>query len=82
MAREGPAARQRTGTAYAAASPMAQDNLLDDWQDGAPDQAELVRVLFTLTLEGAFGDPSHGGNRDGRGWHLIGFAPCEPRHHA
>lgn len=73
-------ARRRAGKPYALASATTQNNLLDDWQDGSPDQAEMVRMLMTLTLEGAFGDPSHGGNRDARGWQLIGFAPCEPRH--
>ena len=73
-------ARRRTGKPYALASVATQNNLLDDWQDGSPEQAEMVRLLMTLTLEGAFGDPSYGGNRDARGWQLIGFAPCEPRH--
>jgi gluconate 2-dehydrogenase gamma chain len=73
-------ARRRTGKPYALASVATQNNILDDWQDGSPEQAEMVRMIMTFTLEGAFGDPSHGGNRDARGWQLIGFAPCEPRH--
>jgi gluconate 2-dehydrogenase gamma chain len=75
-------ARKRSGKRYSEASTVAQDNLFDDWQDGSPEQSEFVRLFMNLTFEGAFGDPSYGGNRDGRGWRLIGFAPCEPRHHA
>jgi len=75
------AAQQRAHVAFSAANASVRDNILDDWQDGPRDQAEFVRMLMKLTLEGAFGDPSYGGNRGGRGWALIGFAPCEPRHH-
>ena len=77
----GAEARRRAGVPFAQLSAASQDNLLDDWSDGAPDRAAAVALILTLTLEGAFGDPSHGGNRDARGWQLIGFAPCEPRHH-
>jgi gluconate 2-dehydrogenase gamma chain len=62
-------------------APLQQDYILEDWQDDAtPDQADFLPLLLELTLEGAFGDPSYGGNRDGKGWRLIGFEPCEPRH--
>jgi gluconate 2-dehydrogenase gamma chain len=72
--------RRRSGKPFHEASSIDQDNLLDDWQDGTPVQAAFVRMLMTLTMEGAFGDPSHGGNRGGQGWRLLGFEPCEPRH--
>jgi gluconate 2-dehydrogenase subunit 3-like protein len=75
------AARRRAGAPFGELAAALQDQILDDWQDGTPAQVEFVRMLIELTFEGAFGDPSHGGNRDGRGWQLIGFAPCEPRHH-
>lgn len=35
-------------------------------------------TLRTLVLEGLFGDPSHGGNVDGVGWRMLGYAG--PRH--
>jgi gluconate 2-dehydrogenase gamma chain len=76
------AAQRRGGGAFCDASASVRDNILDDWQDGSREQAEFVRMLVNLTLEGAFGDPAYGGNRGSRGWQLIGFAPCEPRHHA
>jgi gluconate 2-dehydrogenase gamma chain len=75
------AAQQRAHVPFSNASATVRDNILDDWQDGSREHAEFMRILMNLTLEGAFGDPSYGGNRGGRGWALIGFAPCEPRHH-
>lgn len=36
-------------------------------------------VLFTLTLEGTFSDPVHGGNRDESGWKMLGYVPDGPR---
>ena len=41
--------------------------------------AHFFDVLFTLTLEGAFSDPVHGGNRDQAGWTLLGYVPDGPR---
>jgi gluconate 2-dehydrogenase gamma chain len=58
-----------------------QDDIIDDWQIGTGEETEFVRLLVRLTLEGAFGDPSYGGNRNGEGWRLVGFAPCEPHRH-
>jgi gluconate 2-dehydrogenase gamma chain len=55
-----------------------QDDVLGDCESGTPDEIEFFRMLLHLTLEGAFGDPSHGGNKNGLGWRLIGFAPGEP----
>ncbi len=30
-------------------------------------------VVYEHTLEGTFGDPLYGGNRDAVGWKLVGF---------
>ncbi|CAB4689049.1 MAG: hypothetical protein F2663_02795 [Actinobacteria bacterium] len=35
-----------------------------------PAAFELLR---RRAIEGAFGDPSHGGNREGAGWQLLGY---------
>jgi hypothetical protein len=35
--------------------------------------SEFFFLARTLTLMGAFADPSYGGNRGGAGWELIGF---------
>ena len=38
----------------------------------------FLRVIVPLTLEGTFGDPLYGGNRDRLGWQMIGFTPQLP----
>jgi hypothetical protein len=38
----------------------------------------FMRTLIGLTLEGFFGDPIYGGNRDRVGWRMIGFVPQQP----
>jgi gluconate 2-dehydrogenase gamma chain len=68
----------RCGKPFHLAGAVEQDDILEAWQDGTPAQSEFVRMLVHLTLEGAFGDPSHGGNKNGLGWRLIGFQPGEP----
>jgi gluconate 2-dehydrogenase gamma chain len=35
--------------------------------------ARLYAMVRQHTLEGLFGDPAYGGNRDGVGWRLVGF---------
>jgi gluconate 2-dehydrogenase gamma chain len=68
-------ARSRFTKRFHEAAAQAQDDLLSALQDGTRAQRELFSRLVTLTLEGAFGDPSYGGNRNGDGWRLIGFLP-------
>jgi gluconate 2-dehydrogenase gamma chain len=38
-----------------------------------PDAATFFAMVHHHMLEGMFGDPRHGGNRDFIGWRLIGF---------
>ena len=35
--------------------------------------ARFYEMVRQHTLEGMFGDPAYGGNRDGAGWRLVGF---------
>jgi gluconate 2-dehydrogenase gamma chain len=37
------------------------------------EQGDFFKTARTLVLIGAFGDPSHGGNRDGAGWIMLGM---------
>jgi gluconate 2-dehydrogenase gamma chain len=69
-------AREQYAAPFAAVDATAQDALLARFQsDRVGPEPVFFRRLLHLTLEGAFSDPSHGGNRDGRGWDLIGFVP-------
>ncbi|HZS37274.1 MAG TPA: gluconate 2-dehydrogenase subunit 3 family protein [Polyangia bacterium] len=60
------------GRAFAALDAIDQDAALARWEER---DAATFHTLLTLTLEGAFSDPIHGGNRGQAGWRLIGFAP-------
>ncbi|MBI3073822.1 MAG: gluconate 2-dehydrogenase subunit 3 family protein [Deltaproteobacteria bacterium] len=62
---------------FAALSPEKQVERLTGIQS---DETHLFQVLLTLTLEGAFADPRHGGNRDCAGWKLLGIDRHECKH--
>ncbi len=65
---------------FAALAPAEQDKLLEELRN-APDGSGKQRffdALFTLTMEGALGDPSYGGNKDRQGWALVGFDTSMP----
>ena len=55
------------------AGPSAQDELLNGIQ-GEPWFARLV----DLTAEGAYADPTNGGNRDAASWQMLGYDPRLP----
>ena len=72
-------ARTRLQKPFHELSPAQQDQLLAAWQQSKfTGESAFFEVLHTLTLEGALGDPSYGGNRDGRGYLLVGFVPPPP----
>lgn len=57
-----------------------QDALLAEFKNSAKSSGEghFYELLVVLIMEGAFSDPSYGGNRDRKGWTLIGFETSEP----
>ena len=72
-------ARARFHKPFHEAAAEQQDALLAAWQRSKfGGESGFFEVLHTLTMEGAFGDPSHGGNRHGQGYRLIGFVPPPP----
>lgn len=66
------------GKAFPEVTPGEQDIVLDSWQHGSESRQHSFDVILSLTLEGAFGDPKYGGNKGGRGFSMIGFAPEGP----
>jgi len=71
-------ARARSGRVFAALDPATQDALLRELETGAVagERAELAGffdLVLGHTLEGTFGDPYYGGNRDFIGWDMIGY---------
>ena len=76
------------GKGFSALSTAQQDTVLTDLEKGKLNignagshpieiegaaQDSFFAVLMQNTLEGFFGDPLYGGNRDMAGWKLIGF---------
>lgn len=61
-------------------SPEEQDALLTVFKNSAKSTGEghWYELLVVLTMEGALSDPSYGGNKDRKGWALIGFETSEP----
>jgi gluconate 2-dehydrogenase gamma chain len=71
-------ARSRAGASFAALSPQRQDELIGDLEANrapgfAPSSSAFFELVLGHTLEGTFGDPHYGGNRDFIGWELIGY---------
>jgi gluconate 2-dehydrogenase gamma chain len=64
---------------FAALTPAQQDDVVGALAAGKadgftfPSAQAFFRTLRTHTMEGMFGDPVYGGNRDFAGWQLIGF---------
>lgn len=69
-------ARQLHGAPFAALPTATQDALLGQIETGAhgDDLARFFAVLVTHAMEGYYGDPGNGGNRDAVAWQMIGFA--------
>ncbi|HEU4621456.1 MAG TPA: gluconate 2-dehydrogenase subunit 3 family protein [Burkholderiaceae bacterium] len=70
--------RRTRNTRFDALSPSAQDAYLTALQRGEVELGGLPSNVFfesllELTVEGFFGDPMYGGNRDMVSWRMIGF---------
>jgi gluconate 2-dehydrogenase gamma chain len=65
---------------FAALKPAQQDEILTEFKNSpeASGEAKFWEFLLVLTMEGLLGDPSYGGNKDRKGWELIGFNTSEP----
>lgn len=68
------------GKAFHEATAEQQDDVLGLWERGHDGGQRFFPIMLNLTLEGAFGDPKHGGNAGGRGFAMIGFTPDPPLH--
>ncbi len=66
------------GKLFAELTPSGQDAVLRDLEQNtatrfAPAASAFFELVLGHTLEGTFGDPHYGGNRDYIGWELIGY---------
>jgi len=70
-------ARRTEDRAFVDLSPEKQDALLTAMDNGTaagfPDARAFFGRVRRLALEGMFGDPSYGGNRNFAGWDLIRY---------
>ena len=70
-------ARRTEDQAFAELSPEKQDVVLTAMDNGTaagfPDARAFFGRVRRLALEGMFGDPSYGGNRNFAGWDLIRY---------
>jgi gluconate 2-dehydrogenase gamma chain len=66
------------GAAFTALPPQQQDAVLSDIESGkapgfTPSSDAFFRAIHEHTLQGMFGDPVYGGNKNFAGWDLIGY---------
>jgi Gluconate 2-dehydrogenase subunit 3 len=70
-------ARSTHSAAFADLAPEVRDQLLTSMDDGSAPNFPNARPFFNrvrrLTLEGMFGDPYYGGNKNFAGWDLIRY---------
>jgi gluconate 2-dehydrogenase gamma chain len=70
-------ARRTQNAAFADLTPAQQDALLTSMDNGDADGFPNARAFFNrarrLALEGMFGDPYYGGNKNFAGWDLIKY---------
>jgi gluconate 2-dehydrogenase gamma chain len=66
------------GVFFTALTPDKQDAVIADMQTGKatgfiPDSSTFFAILHEHSLQGMFGDPVYGGNKNFAGWDLIRF---------
>jgi gluconate 2-dehydrogenase gamma chain len=75
-------ARRSHGAAFADLSPEKRDEVLTAMDNNRAEGFTQARTFFNrarrLTLEGTFGDPHYGGNKDFIGWDLIKYPGPRP----
>ena len=69
--------KRQFGASFEKLSGEQQDSALGDLESGKiaglRDGEAFFELLRTHVLEGVFGEPSYGGNKDMIGWKLVGF---------
>lgn len=75
-------ARRVHGAAFTELSPEKRDEVLTAMDTNKAEGFANARNFFTrarrLTLEGTFGDPHYGGNKNGIGWDIIRYPGPRP----
>ncbi len=75
-------AKRVHNAAFADLAPAQKDSILTAMEGNTLEGVANSRNFFTrarrLTLEGTFGDPHYGGNRNGIGWDIIRYPGPRP----
>jgi gluconate 2-dehydrogenase gamma chain len=70
-------ARRKFGAAFTALRGEQQDFVLADFETGGVSDfgkaVEFFEIIRYHVLEGVFGEPQYGGNKDMMGWRLVNF---------
>jgi gluconate 2-dehydrogenase gamma chain len=71
-------AERTAGQPFAELGPDIRDALIGELERNrvagfTPDSLTFFNLVLGHTLEGTFGDPHYGGNRDFVGWELLGY---------
>jgi gluconate 2-dehydrogenase gamma chain len=71
-------AQSAYGGVFTALTPDKQDAVIGDIQSGKatgfiPNAATFFAIVHEHSLEGMFGDPVYGGNKNFAGWNLVGY---------
>jgi gluconate 2-dehydrogenase gamma chain len=70
-------AQTKFGRSFLDLNELEQDAILEAVEAGQAqgfrDGEEFFELIRSHVLEGVFGEPSYGGNRDMVGWRLVGF---------
>ena len=88
--------RSRFGSAFVDLTESQQDEFLRTIEGGLEQRsiedalrdersgklAQFFSVVYEHTLEGTFGDPIYGGNREAVGWKMVGFPGAQWRYTA
>ncbi len=75
------AAGEHGGASFAGLGEADRTALLEALSKGEiGDSATFFPTLRGQILEGVWGDPSHGGNRNKGGWKLVGYPGAQLRH--
>jgi gluconate 2-dehydrogenase gamma chain len=70
-------AREKFSERFVSLRPKQQDEILAHLEK---EQNPFFSLLLEHTMQGFYGDPRHGGNRDGASWKMIGFpGPTHPK---
>jgi len=67
--------QKRFGGTFVSLPSQQQTAILEDLQSSAAatSKKDFFGLLWRHVMEGYYGDPEHGGNRDGVSWKMIGF---------